>query len=615
MNIALSPRQEAELRQAEASDPAASAWVGASAGSGKTKVLTDRVLRLLLTPGQSPQRILCLTFTKAAAAEMATRLARELGRWVSTPEGALAQRLAALLGRVPSRGDLDLARRLFAQVLELPGGMRISTIHAFCQSLLRAFPLEAGLAPQFGVVEEADAAALLAECREAVLAAPGGQVAALQALAGLVPPEAFATLVRALVGDRQRLAAALRRPGAAEGLGAALARHLGLEEDAQDELMLVRRACAACPDLVAIARLKQASKGDSDRARAERMLEWLAHEHEVRATRWDGWSSIYLTQEGKRRADSGLATKTGLKTAFEQVLAAMRAEADRVLAVEESRRACRLLSATRALIGLGAPVLERYAARKAVRGLLDYDDLILAAQRVLEDPGSAWVLFKLDGGLDHVLLDEAQDSNPAQWGIAAALTEDFFAGRGAERRGAAERIARTVFAVGDIKQAIYGFQGADSAGFATWKAHFARGAAAIGAELRDVRLNVSFRSTAPVLALVDAVFADGPARDGVMPPGEALSHRPDRLGHAGCVELWPMLEAAETEPPPPWAPPEQPTGSEGPDALLAEAVAARIAGWIGASPCPPAAAPSARATSWCWCAAAPAASSRASCAR
>jgi ATP-dependent helicase/nuclease subunit A len=576
MTLPLSPRQEAEFEQGRASDPRVSAWVGASAGSGKTKVLTDRVLRLLLAPGTRPGSILCLTFTKAAAAEMATRLARELGRWAVDPEPRLAQRLSALLGAAPRREELDTARGLFCRVLDLPGGMRISTIHAFCQSLLRAFPLEAGLAPQFGVVEEADAAALLAEARETVLAGPATPRAALEALASLVPPEAFSRLVRALVGDRERLAAALAGTGSLDRLCAAIAGHLGLPADAHEDRLVADAVAAADAQAVVAARLLEASRNENDRARGARMMAWLELPAAQRAARWGEWREVFLTRDATPRAR--LSTRdVGARAA--ECAGILAGEAERVAAVEGSRRACRLLAATRALLSLGAPVLAGYAARKQARGLMDYDDLILSAQRVLQDPGSAWVLFKLDGGLDHVLLDEAQDSNPAQWGIAAALTEEFFAGAGVERRGQAAT-ARTIFAVGDVKQSIYGFQGADAAGFATWQGRFGRRIAALGESLRDVQLKVSFRSTAPVLALVDAVFAEGAARAGVVGPGEALSHRPDRGDHAGRVELWPMLEAAPTEPPPPWEVPETPAAATGADALLAEAIAARIAAWL-----------------------------------
>ncbi len=128
--------------QRVAADPGASVWVGASAGTGKTKVLTDRVLALMLA-GSDPGRILCLTFTKAAAAEMSNRLNTRLAQWAVAPDGALAESLTELLGRAPDKDLSDRARRLFARVLDTPGGMKIETLHAFCQSLLRRFPIEA----------------------------------------------------------------------------------------------------------------------------------------------------------------------------------------------------------------------------------------------------------------------------------------------------------------------------------------------------------------------------------------------------------------------------------------------------------------------------------------
>lgn len=575
MTTALTPRQEAELQQGLGSDPAASAWVTASAGSGKTKVLTDRVLRLLLAEGTRPGAILCLTFTKAAAAEMATRLARRLGDWAVAPVAALERELSALLGRSPTGAELVAARMLFCRVLELPGGMRISTIHAFCQSLLRAFPLEAGLSPQFGVVEDREAAALLADAQEEVLAGPRTPRAALDALASLVPPTAFGQLVSTLTRDRERLAAALRGTGSLEGLCAAIARHLGLGNAAEDGALLAGAVAAVEAEIVTAARLLEASRNANDRARGAKLLGWLALDAAQRAARWEEWSEVFLTDKGTVRAR--LATKdVGARLA--ECLATLQAEGERVAEVEAARRAARLLEATRALLHLGAPVLEGFAARKRARGLMDYDDLILAAQRVLQDPGSAWVLYKMDGGLEHVLLDEAQDSNPAQWGIAAALTAEFFAGRGVEKDK--PQPLRSIFAVGDVKQSIYGFQGADATGFGRWKAHFAERCAAIRSELRDVQLKVSFRSTAPVLQLVDAVFAAGPARAGVVEEGAELLHRPDRIGQAGTVELWPMLEADSAAPPPAWDVPDAPARTAGAEAMLAEAIAARIHHWI-----------------------------------
>ncbi len=567
----LTPRQEAEQEQGRASDPAASAWVTASAGSGKTKVLTDRVLRLLLHEHARPDSILCLTFTKAAAAEMRTRLAARLGAWAVMPESRLAQSLADLLGAAPDRATIGRARGLFAKILDLPGGMRISTIHAFCQSLLRAFPLEAGLSPQFALIEDTEADALLAESQEAVLAGAAPREA-LEALAGLVPPNAFRDLVKALTRDRARLAAALEKHGSPAALEAAIAARLGLEPDA-DEHALLHAACAAADDaaLIAAARLQAASRNAKDQDRAASLLAWLALDEARRAARWDDWRKLFLTQKDTVLVNLG-TQQIGPRQA--ESVAILKREAERVLEAEENRRACRLLAATRALLGLGRPVLDAYAARKQARGLMDYEDLILGARRLLDDPGSAWVLYKMDGGLDHLLLDEAQDSNQHQWEIARALTGDFFTGQGAAAA------PRSIFAVGDVKQSIYGFQGADPTGFTTSQQAFARAAKEARSAFRDVTLKVSFRSTAPILALVDAVFREGPARAGVVEQGAALEHRADRVGEAGRVELWPMLEPAATADPEPWEVPESPTRQASGGALLAEAVAARIATWL-----------------------------------
>ncbi|MBR0654292.1 double-strand break repair helicase AddA [Plastoroseomonas arctica] len=566
-------RTKAEADQRSASDPAISAWVGASAGSGKTRVLTDRVLRLLLDPLQKPQGILCLTFTKAAAAEMANRLARALGEWAVADDAALDARIRKLTGVAPDTAVRDHARRLFASVLDLPGGMRISTIHAFCQSLLRGFPLEAGLTPQFSVAEDRDALAMLAEAREAVLG-EAGNTEAMEALAALTPPTAFAELVRALNNDRAALAAAMPA-GQEDALVARLTRRLGLHAD-EDEAGLIAAAVAHVPEMGVTATLLANSKSESDRDRGARLRAWLALDAEARAAAWADWCGIFLTNEETAYADRNLATKGGLGVAQGEVLEAMRAEAERVAAIAERRRALRLLAATRALLTLASPVIAAYAARKSGRGMLDYDDLIDKARAVLRDPGSAWVLFKLDGGLDHVLLDEAQDSNAAQWGIARALTEEFFAGDGARER------PRSVFAVGDVKQSIYGFQGADPEGFAREREFFAAAAKEAGQQFRRVPLNVSFRSTAPVLDLVDAVFAGAEAQPGVVEPGEPpLKHFADRAGQAGMVELWPPEEDPGDLPPEPWLVPEAPIATTGSaDARLAVKIAETIRDWV-----------------------------------
>lgn len=571
MSETLTPRAAAQAAQRRASDPRASAWVGASAGSGKTKVLTDRVLRLLLRPGAKPGRILCLTFTKAAAAEMATRLAKRLGEWAVAEEAALSDSLLSLTGEKPDAALRRRARGLFAEVLEQPGGMRISTIHSFCQSLLRGFPLEAGLPPQFALIEEADAAEMLAESRELALASGNLPQAAIEAMAGLGSPEDFAQTLQSLVKERERLGAAIAQAGGIKGCDAVLRRRLGLPREGGEGEALLAMASAVDSEMVRAAALLRQSGNANDRDRGAVMKAWIDLSHAARAARWEEWCSIFLTAEGSPR--KSLGTKGGLKDRHEEVQALMAAEAERIHAFEEERKAWRLHAASLALLALAQPVLEAYTARKARQGAVDFDDLIQAARGLLHDPGSAWVLYKLDGGLDHLLLDEAQDSNPHQWEIAARLAEEFFAGLGTRE----PESIRSIFAVGDEKQSIYGFQGADAAGFARWERHFEGAVTAAGAEFAAVPLNVSFRSTAPVLALVDAVFADGPARRGVVAEGSVLTHRADREGQAGMVEIWPLLTRPDSAALQPWEVPEEPVAEDDAEALMAESLAARIA--------------------------------------
>ena len=568
-------RQRAEAQQKRAADPTASAWVEASAGSGKTKLLTDRLLRLLLA-GVPPGRILCLTFTKAAAAEMATRLALRLGEWAVADDATLAKTLEKLTGVRPGREGLAAARRLFVEVLEQPGGMRISTLHGFAQSLLRGFPLEAGLAPQFAVMQEQDGRALLARERDALLTSGVAQEA-LAVLAKYQAPTRFAEVIGTMAGASSKLLDAVQKRQGMAGLRAALARKLGILPGEEDEAVIEAAVIDApeAEDLRAATKLLLAG-GTQDVGHGEKLAAWFALPEAQRIAKHADWRAIFINTENEVR--SKLATqKLGVRQ--DEINNLMRREGERLLVLDGKHAAARVLSASMALFAIGTPVMRRYQAAKENAGLLDYDDLIAGARKLLDDPGSAWVMYKLDDGLDHVLLDEAQDSNPEQWGIVRALSAEFFAGLGARDT------QRSIFAVGDQKQSIYAFQGADAEGFVREKSHYERVVIAAGQEFRPVPLDVSFRSTEPVLALVDAVFADAPARDGVA-ADKTLKHGVDRAGHAGSVELWPILQVEKAQPPPDWAPPEQAVDAEGAAPRLATAIARRIEQMISAETLP-----------------------------
>ncbi len=564
---------DADIRQRRAADPKTSVWVAASAGTGKTKVLTDRVLTLLLA-GTPPHRILCLTFTKAAAAEMATRIAKRLGRWATDDDTELAADITRLLGRDPDTAMLAAARRLFAGVLDAPGGMHIETIHAFCQSLLRRFPLEAGIAPHFQVMDERDAGELLEAAKLEVLAHAqgGGDTALAEALAlvtGRIHETAFPELMAELAGERGRLERLLDHHHGAEGAVAALRARLELAADDTHATILERACDESGFDAPALRQATEAllTGAKTDRDRATVMAPWLA-DSAGRAEGFDRYRTAFLTVKGTVREK--LCTN-GVRDEHPGIGEALLVEAERLLLVCERLKAAAVAEATRALLTLAAALLAAYRRAKDARALMDYDDLILGARDLLSRPGVApWVLFKLDGGIDHVLIDEAQDTNPDQWAVVAALTAEFFAGQGARDA------SRTVFAVGDAKQSIYSFQRADPREFERMRAGFADQVPAAGGRWDEVALNLSFRSGRAVLDAVNAVFGPGmPARDGVA-ADEDITHLAHRGTAAGRVELWPPVEPRAADEVPPWKPPVERIRGDSPRTRLARLLARRI---------------------------------------
>ncbi len=511
-----------------ATTPGHSAWVEANAGTGKTKVLTDRVTRLLLD-GVRPERILCLTFTKAAAAEMHNRLAGQLGRWAMADDATLGTEITALINEVPQAGQRSLARRLFARVLDAPGGINILTIHAFCQALLKRFPLEAGITPGFEVLDEAEATTLLRGAQDEQIEAlaradaPEAVRTALDTVARRISISEYAELMKQLLGERAWLLARVANEAGLERLARRLRRRLQCElEPAIDE-----------PGLRAAARALIEAGGKTDGARGETMAAWLAAGSD-RDAMLPAYRAVFFTGGGQLRKT--LATKPVIKRmpGIEEILTA---EAERL----ECARGAALVDLTVALLRLGLDITHRYTAAKRRRGKLDYDDLIVATRRLLESAESAaWVLYKLDGGIDHVLVDEAQDTNPDQWEVIRRLTGEFFAGESSVDR------ERTIFVVGDIKQSIFGFQRADPDKLSEMRASFENEIRVARKGFEPVNLTVSFRSTPAVLDAVDWVFGEEAAASGLASPGEVI-HQHSRKQDPGRVELWPLVAAEKVE--------------------------------------------------------------------
>lgn len=577
-----------------ASDPAASVWVSASAGTGKTKVLTDRVLRLLLA-GTPPHRLLCLTFTKAAAAEMALRIHRVLAGWTAMDEAALSLALADLTGAPPDSATEAVARRLFAQVVDCPGGLKIQTLHAFCQSLLRRFPLEARLSPHFEVMDERSAREMLESARNHILqqaeTAPDSALGkALRLLTAHISQPDFVDRMAELSRERGRLSHLLATSGGCAGIMAKVREILDLPpeltaEQLQAEACATPRVGSPRPSVavlqMAVAALARGS--GSDQERGATLANWLATPPEARPDNLVSICALFVTQENTIRKT--LITKTALKhaAATPDLTQALTNEAAFWQRFARQQRALRVVAATESLLTVGQSLLETYQQAKAAQSRLDYDDLILLTRDLLERPGIApWVLFKLDGGLDHLLIDEAQDTNPEQWQVVARLTEEFHAGAGART------LNRTVFAVGDEKQSIYSFQRADPAAFAAMQACFRTRARTVGQTWRDIALNVSFRSVAAVLKSVDAVFATPAARDGVaLTSDAAIRHLPWRRGAGGQVEVWPTVQPEESPQPSAWELPLRRSRQRAPETRLATAIADTILDWLStATPLP-----------------------------
>lgn len=533
-----------------ASDPLRSVWVAANAGTGKTKVLTDRVLRLLLK-GVQPSRILCITYTKAAAAEMQNRIHATLSGWVELNEAELRGKLAGLTGEAVSERLLRQARTLFARVLDAPDGVRILTIHSFCQSLLRRFPLEAGVVPHFDVIDERTAGELLAESQHRLLAyASTGEnpelSEAVALLAGRMAEGTFRQLLSALIAQRADFDAAINEETSAVfRLKSRMAEILNVQNDLkEDDIIqeLISNIC--CYDKTLRAAINDFERGtNGDRRCAEVLARWLGVEGDARAMLWPEFSSLFLTGKGEPRASVVGAAIAKANPALKELMEELRA---RVHDCAERLRAFSLWRVSAACVTVVAALLEYYDGFKRQRALMDYEDLVLKALGLLRQEGVApWVLFKLDGGLDHVLIDEAQDTGPAQWELVERLVGEFFAGQG----GHGDRpIPRTLFVVGDEKQSIYGFQGAAPKAFSEKRRDFQRRAEAARVAFSAVPLGLSYRSTAAVLAAVDAVSNQPQVRAGLTYGDESeVVHGAFRAGQAGHVEVWPLLKTEVSE--------------------------------------------------------------------
>jgi ATP-dependent helicase/nuclease subunit A len=569
-----------KIAQGKASDPESSAWVDANAGTGKTYVLTLRVLRLLLS-GTRPEKILCLTFTKAAAAEMSKRVFDRLAGWVTMDAEELGSNLAEITGERASLELIDRSRKLFAQAIETPGGLKVQTIHAFSERLLQRFPLEADVAPNFKTLDDAPARELKALAIDETLKLATSQPSSslgksLDIIIRYAAEDRFDQLISKAVEERRWL----------EALVGAEPKVLLDELKAMDvdlrRRLDIRAGVAAddvhseCANILPADVLRELSallksSGSANDAKAAAKLD-AALLHSDHRHVGDELAGYFLTEKLEIRKD--LMT-SGLSRANANLNDRCKDAQKRFLKLREELRALAVVEASLALYEISSNVLVRYAAARRSAGALDFNDLILKTRDLLasENGQAQWVLFKLDDGLDHILVDEAQDTSPTQWEIISALAQEFFSDVGARS------VARTIFAVGDEKQSIYSFQGAVPERFAEMGKRFAELTQEAGRGMERVPLTLSFRTVSPILRAVDRVFADPSSTPGVSARDGDVEHVASRVGQAGLVEIWDTEKFDDAAPGDPWDPLSD--GKEqSPANRLAEKIADTIRKWL-----------------------------------
>jgi len=559
-----------------AADPGLSAFVTANAGSGKTKTLIDRVARLLLA-GAEPETILCVTYTKAAAAEMQRRLFQVLGEWSVLPDAVLAGKLAELQDR--PFDDLSRARSLFARALETPGGLKIQTIHAFCEKLLRRFPLEAGVSPGFRVMDDAASAAVAQAARKLVaeLSMKGGSLGEAYAdMSVQLDFQSFHAMFADFEARRSALQSFFDGQGGFDGAVGWVWRAVDVPRGSDPEALAAEAMARMDRELWRGAAEVLRLGGVSDQKCAAQMA---AVADDADAT-FDQALAVLFTEKGEGDAVKWVGKTSGLR-AHEGLRVQLLAEQARLHEARQRLRSAQIAADTVNVLILANAYLEAYAIEKRAAGALDFADLIEKACQLLRDrPAAAWVLYKLDGGIDHILLDEAQDTAPDQWTIVNALSEEFFAGAGV--RG--ETRERRLFVVGDEKQSIYSFQGAQPEMLMRqFEFHRDR---AVGAGFRFERVDLltSWRSTPQVLSFVDAVFSPPALAQAVRPRDEAdeepVRHEAAayRETHLGCVDVWPLEVEKKGEEREAW---DAPLDAE-PEDSANRRLARRIAGEIGA---------------------------------
>ena len=501
-----------------ASDPSISAWVSASAGTGKTRILTNRVLRLMLD-GASPDKILCLTFTKAAAKEMENRINENLLLWQKLDSANLYSSLEKVLGRIPTKDEIKVAPNLFKSQINAIAPIKIQTIHSFCQYILDKFPLEARVAPGFKVIDEFKSAEIINKVRIDIISNSGTfhdakLKEAIEFIAGNLHDLKISALVEKIVQDKVKFRELSQKYSSFQNYKQTLENDFLGEEINISNLELFK--------------IPSFGAEEGDLAKIEQ------YNHLIRSSSKEELICFFLTQEYEPR-------KTLLTKKWSQKYPA---EYEHLLSMQkifvkyvEYKKAESLIKYSSYLFLIAKYILADYEYYKRIFGYLDYDDLIIKTRDLLINSDTkAWVLYKLDGGLEHILVDEAQDTSKEQWQIIEAIASEFYSGFTRSDKN------RTIFVVGDEKQSIYSFQGADPACYRSMNEYFSKQMLEAQKKYENINLEISYRSTKEINEFVAKVFC-------VIPDFPTTSIITNRSEECGSVEIWPTIfgESSEIE--------------------------------------------------------------------
>ncbi len=502
--------------------PKNSAFVSASAGTGKTKILIDRLVNLLLN-GVKPNKILCLTYTKAAAAEILARINQKLSKFTICSDEELKQELEEI-GISESSQEIEYkARILFVELLDSIEPINIQTIHSFCQQLLLKFPFESGIDLNFSLLDENKISLLIMQAKDILLSSIdkySDVEKSLSYLAWHIKEYSLNELLEEIILNREKLDHFFKDHN--NNLEAALSSvDPGIPNEEEIIIEFIKNIPIDNPIIEALS-----LSGKNDLSKSNKLAKFLKYSDELKQILLSEYLNCFLTSTDE---PTKMLYGKYIKDKFPEVSKVMDTEQERVYKFSIFFKTIKAINLSKAFIILSFYIRDIYQNLKSQSNSLDYDDLISKAMELLNNSQHAdWIRYKLDGGIEHILIDEAQDASNSQWGIINRLSEDFL-----------DEGNKSIFIVGDAKQSIFGFQGAVPEIFNKMNV-------SLRAEMLRVQLQKSYRSGAKILDFVDKIFNQAHIKMKVSEVEEVIKHDLHR-DSLSSVEIWPLVIKEESK--------------------------------------------------------------------